>query len=149
MLDLDRSTPSAAHWSRSHYDALFAADGLQGRWERFAWVVQDDSEPVSTSANKPQVLGFLVAHRVDSEWELENIVVAAGARRKGFGILLLNQLIGDARAAHATGIFLEVRESNHDARALYEKHGFKTTAWRKNYYANPSDNAVLYRLNMR
>jgi [ribosomal protein S18]-alanine N-acetyltransferase len=147
MLELERSTPRAAHWPRSHYENLFATN-VQGHAERIAWVVQGDSEPVSTPSNESQVLGFLVAHRVDSEWELENIVVAAVKRRKGLGTMLLHKLINDARTTCATEIFLEVRESNLAARRLYEKHGFEEAGLRKNYYASPSENAVLYRLNV-
>jgi ribosomal-protein-alanine N-acetyltransferase len=42
-------------------------------------------------------------------------------------------------------VFLEVRESNSAARTLYEKAGFEATGLRKSYYANPVEDAVLYR----
>jgi ribosomal-protein-alanine N-acetyltransferase len=36
-----------------------------------------------------------------------------------------------------------VRESNISAQKLYEKHGFVQNGLRKNYYHNPTENAVL------
>ena len=38
---------------------------------------------------------------------------------------------------------LEVRESNTDARKLYENYGFIQEAVRKNYYENPVENACI------
>lgn len=42
-------------------------------------------------------------------------------------------------------LMLEVRESNASARALYEKYGFEQISVRKNYYQNPTENAIIYR----
>jgi ribosomal-protein-alanine N-acetyltransferase len=42
-------------------------------------------------------------------------------------------------------VFLEVRESNAAARALYANAGFEQTSRRKSYYANPLEDAILYR----
>jgi ribosomal-protein-alanine N-acetyltransferase len=39
-----------------------------------------------------------------------------------------------------------VRESNQAARALYIQLGFEESGRRKLYYANPQEDAVLYRL---
>ena len=43
-------------------------------------------------------------------------------------------------------LFLEVRENNTAARKLYEKTGFVEVGMRKNYYSNPTENAVLYKM---
>jgi ribosomal-protein-alanine N-acetyltransferase len=50
-------------------------------------------------------------------------------------------------AAHQTksSVFLEVRESNAPARALYENAGFKQTGRRPSYYTSPLEDAILYR----
>jgi ribosomal-protein-alanine N-acetyltransferase len=141
MIDLERQSPAAAHWSRQQYEGLFLATGSQQPSERRAWVVEDEG-----TASK--ILAFLIAHRVDSEWELENIAVAGKARRQGIGARLLAELIEHARAAHGRGIFLEVRESNQAARALYGKAGFKETGLRKSYYSDPPEDAILCRLSL-
>jgi ribosomal-protein-alanine N-acetyltransferase len=92
------------------------------------------------------MLAFLVAHRVDNEWELENIVVAEESQRRGVATRLLREFVDSARAKNADAIFLEVRQSNQAARALYRKFGFVETGARKGYYPTPPEDAILYRL---
>ena len=100
--------------------------------------------PTASSA----VSGFLVAIQIDAEWELENIVVDPGKRRRGFAKQLLEVLVATARSTNSESVFLEVRESNLAARSLYERAGFELTGHRKSYYANPQEDAVLYRLRL-
>jgi [ribosomal protein S18]-alanine N-acetyltransferase len=140
MMDLDRQSPSAAHWSRNRYEALLATtSGLTS--ERLAWVIENEGEARGIQA-------FLVAQRVDAEWELENIVVAGAARRRGLGARLLAELVTHARAEKGREIFLEVRESNQAARALYRKMGFEEKGLRKSYYSDPAEDAILCRLRL-
>jgi ribosomal-protein-alanine N-acetyltransferase len=119
---------------------MFVAAGSQPPSERFAWLVQEKEAP--------EILGFLVAHRLDAESELENIVVTEAARRQGAATILLGALIAHARAAQGSGIFLEVRQSNQSARALYRKLGFEETGLRKSYYSDPPEDAILCRLSL-
>jgi [ribosomal protein S18]-alanine N-acetyltransferase len=148
MMDLERHSPAAGHWERSQYDALFAPTNPPQRSQRFAWVVEDGGEAQSkeVSGATPVIVAFLIAHRVDAEWELENIVVAATARRSGIGKRLLGELVEHVRSTQGSEIFLEVRHSNHNARALYRKMGFEETGLRRGYYSNPTEDAILCRL---
>jgi ribosomal-protein-alanine acetyltransferase len=153
MMDLARESPSSPQWPQQHYEDLFAATNTRKEAQRFAWVIEapvikDGYEPKSIAGDTVRVLGFLVAHRIDGEWELENIVIATAERRKGRGSQLLKEFIAHVRTAHGNCIFLEVRESNDNARALYEKFGFEKAGVRKNYYGNPSEDAILHRLNL-
>jgi ribosomal-protein-alanine N-acetyltransferase len=91
------------------------------------------------------LLGFLVARHLAPEWELENLVVAPTIRRKGLGKRLLDGLLAHADGTNSDAVFLEVRESNASARALYESAGFAQTGRRKSYYAEPQEDAILYR----
>jgi ribosomal-protein-alanine N-acetyltransferase len=147
MMDLERASPSAAHWSRQQYEVLFVTPSGQ-QSERLAWVVEGAAQPGKVSNKTPEILAFMVAHRVDAEWELENIVVAGMARRQGVGMRLLGEFVAHARTRQDTGIFLEVRESNQSARALYRKVGFEETGLRKSYYADPPEDAILCRLRL-
>jgi ribosomal-protein-alanine N-acetyltransferase len=140
MMDLEQESPATAHWSRPQYEELFRVSKGQSS-ERVAWVGDDESAP-------HEVLAFLVAHKVDAEWELENIVVAEAARRQGIGTRLLRELIAHARAEHGNQILLEVRESNQSARALYRRAGFQETGLRKSYYSDPPEDAILYHLSL-
>ena len=135
MMALARQSASASQWSPQEYRSLFSSQTPH----RIALIG-------SHSNNSKSVLGFLIARHLAPEWELENIVVATSARRKGIGNLLLTALIAEARETNSDSVFLEVRESNAAARALYEKSGFQPTGRRKSYYSNPIEDAILYRL---
>lgn len=141
MMALQRENPAAADWSRQQYEALFVPTTGQKLSERLGRIVEDEGEV-------PRLLGFLVAQRVDAEWELENIIVAEAARRRGVGTRLIEELVAHVRAELGSGIFLEVRESNLSARALYRKLGFQETGLRKSYYSHPPEDAILCRLRL-
>jgi ribosomal-protein-alanine acetyltransferase len=158
MMDLERQSPLAAHWSRQQYEGLFVdpnvdriVDLRQQPSEPFVLIAQDNREseqqPESTLSSRG-ILAFLVAHRVDTEWELENIVVAEAARRRGVGDGLLRAFIAHARESRGNCIFLEVRGSNQAARALYRKAGFEEAGVRKSYYLCPVEDAILCRLSL-
>lgn len=134
MMVLEREAASAAHWSPERYEAVFAGPGTT----RLALIIEQDSA----------LQGFLVAHGVGPEWEVENIVVAGHARRKGLGAKLLGAFLDRARAQGARCVFLEVRESNLAARRLYDKLEFVESGRRPRYYRGPSEDAVLYRLSL-
>jgi len=150
MMHIEGQSPTAAHWSRQQYEFLFSAVGSQGQSERLAWVVQNDTEKRLDGGpdQDPKLLAFLVAHRIEREWELENVVVGESARRRGIATLLLRELIAQARAERGGNIFLEVRQSNRSARALYEKVGFVEIGLRNSYYAVPPEDAILYRFSL-
>ena len=149
MIELNRQSPTAAHWSRLQYDGLLVSND-SGSPQRFTWVVEDtDEKRVATVADSaPRLLAFLVAHRVDNEWELENFVVAEESRRRGVGTRLLGQFIDHARAQNAHAVHLEVRQSNQTARAFYRKVGFVEIGSRKGYYATPPEDAILCRFSL-
>jgi [ribosomal protein S18]-alanine N-acetyltransferase len=150
MMNLESLSPAAAHWPRQQYEGFFAPTSSQTPTERLVWVVEDESGDWSekSAGEECEILGFLVAHQVDAEWELENIVVAETARRRGLGTLLLQALIAQVSAKQGKSIFLEVRESNRSARALYQKVGFEEEGLRKSYYASPPEDAILCRLSL-
>jgi ribosomal-protein-alanine N-acetyltransferase len=144
MVALDRACITAAHWTEEQYLDAFARDGV----ERLVLAAETLSSTASDEANAitaSSLQGFLVARHVAAEWELENIVVAPTARRKGLGQQLLDALLAAARESGSSSVFLEVRESNASARSFYEEAGFKQTGRRKSYYANPTEDAVVYR----
>ena len=89
------------------------------------------------------VVGFIVVRQVAGrEWEILNLAVAPGARRRGIG----RHLLGDLLARHAGEFFLEVRESNFAARRLYEYAGFQEITKRLQYYTDPIEAAIVMKL---
>lgn len=145
IMDLELASPTAAHWSEGQYRELF--QGASGT-PRLILVAEQPAEERQGSQTSTRKVGFLVARQVASEWELENIAVSPLDRRKGIGKSLLEALFSEARRAQSASVFLEVRESNHPARRFYEKAGFQQAGRRRGYYANPAEDAVLYRWNV-
>jgi len=145
IMDLERASPTAAHWTEAQYRQ--AVQPGQDYAPRLVFVVKaspDSGEGVGCSL-ECDLLGFLVARPVVPEWELENIVVAPAARRNGLGRQLVEALLSTAQNTKSESVFLEVRESNVAARNLYQKMGFEQTGRSKSYYADPIEDAILYR----
>jgi ribosomal-protein-alanine N-acetyltransferase len=129
MMALEKHAVTAAHWSPLQYEEVFATREPR----RVALVIERDG-----------IQGFLVARAVDKEWEIENMAVSGPARRHGLGTRLLGEFLDRARLGGAEMVFLEVRESNHAARALYEKWAFVQSGRRKGYYCVPEEDAITY-----
>lgn len=69
---------------------------------------------------------------------LINIAVADTWRGKGLGEALLRHCIHYARGNGAEVLYLEVREDNDAAVALYQKYGFIVRGTQANYYSDGS-----------
>ena len=94
------------------------------------------------------VLGYTVAWFVLDEAELANLAVAPEARGQGIGALLLRGAIRSAEERGTASMYLEVRESNVSARALYASHGFAEVGRRPAYYRKPVEDALVLRRSM-
>src|SRR4030095_7435381 len=103
------------------------------------------------AARRPsgELVGYSAVWLVLDELHVHSIGVDPGSRRKGVGNVLMERVLSDARAAGASSATLEVRASNHAARALYERLGFTVEATRPSYYRNPTEDAlILWRRNL-
>ena len=94
-----------------------------------------------------KIIAFGVIYVCVDEADLANIAVIPECRRGGTGRSLLDRMMRDAREMGVLRTFLEVRESNIPARALYSSYGFAEIGIRRNYYKDPRENAVLMVLN--
>ena len=86
-------------------------------------------------AQAHQVLGFCILQPVLDEANLLLMAIHPSEQGKGLGYALLDHSIDQLKNSPIQ-IFLEVRESNKAAIALYEKSGFHQIDLRKNYYPN-------------
>lgn len=132
LMEIASHSQTAAQWNAAEYEKLFAADAVA---RRTTLVIELRGKPV----------GFLVGKEVGEEWEIENIIVAKKVQRRGLGRRLLNAFLMVVHDRGGRVVFLEVRESNLAARALYGKSGFAETGRRKNYYENPPEDALILR----
>ena len=68
------------------------------------------------------------------EAHITTLAVYSSYRQVGAGSLLLSHLLQEALSRGARQVFLEVRDSNVAARALYEKYNFTVIGRRNKYY---------------
>jgi ribosomal-protein-alanine N-acetyltransferase len=99
-------------------------------------------------AASDQILGYVVAWFVAGEGEISNIAVDPKAWGGGVGRALLNSALEEGRERSAGAVYLEVRESNARARALYDSTGFEEVGRRKGYYRRPVEDAIMLRRTM-
>jgi len=92
-----------------------------------------------------EVVGYVIAWFVAGQGEIANIAVAPASRGRGIGAALLDAALADGASQGATAIYLEVRESNHAARALYASRAFLEVGRRRGYYRRPLEDAIVLR----
>ncbi len=90
-----------------------------------------------------EVAGYVGCYCIDGTGEITNVAVKSDCRRKGIGSLLLEKLFTEGALLDTQEYFLEVRESNEAAIALYSRQGFVCEGIRKNFYEKPLENAVI------
>ncbi|HEX3141766.1 MAG TPA: ribosomal protein S18-alanine N-acetyltransferase [Rhizobacter sp.] len=81
-----------------------------------------------------ELLGYLIAMEGVDELHLLNITVAPAVQGQGHARFMLDELCALGRAKRAQQIWLEVRESNQRARAIYGHYGFTHVGLRRGYY---------------
>lgn len=94
------------------------------------------------------VVGYLIGRETGGTGEVLNLAVSPEFRRRGVGEALLSAGLAAFRRSRTEEVFLEVRESNTSARALYARHGFRPVGQRSAYYRNPKEDAVVLRLEL-
>ena len=100
---------------------------------------------VATEGLPESVCGYVIAAVITDEAEVLNLAVAGQSRRRGVGGRLLDAGLGMIREQGAREVFLEVRESNAAAIALYTSRGFAALSRRARYYRNPVEDALVLR----
>ncbi len=88
--------------------------------------------------NNNETLGFYIAEYVVGEATLMDICVKPSQQGKGYGKVLLDQFLAQAKVKGATKIWLEVRAKNISAQMLYMNAGFIETGRRTGYYPSSS-----------
>lgn len=89
------------------------------------------------------VAGYAGMYLSFEEGNITNVAVNPSGRRKGIGEKIVRDILNRAYEKGVRDVFLEVRETNSAAIALYEKIGFKEEGIRKNFYEKPKENALI------
>lgn len=103
---------------------------------------------VRRTPDTSEVTAFCNYWLVHDEVHLLNLATHPSWRRRGIATRLIEHLIDFARAHQCRYITLEVRASNHGARALYAAHGFVAQGVRPKYYSNNGEDAVVMTLEL-
>jgi [ribosomal protein S18]-alanine N-acetyltransferase len=114
-------------WSESSF-----REALDSPWS-FGLVAQAGS----------RIAGYLIAREVAGTGEVLNLAVSPDFRRRGVARSLLRAGLTYLRKRRVEEVFLEVRESNRSAQALYLSSGFKPVGQRAAYYRNPKEDALV------
>lgn len=90
-----------------------------------------------------EIVGYIVPWFVVDEVQIANITVKENFRQRGLGRMLLEHVLQLAEERRSRVIYLEVRDSNTAARALYESMGFVVEGMRPKYYGRGQEDAIL------
>ena len=90
-----------------------------------------------------RAVGYVGLMYVLDEGYISNVAVSPEHRRLGIADSLISALVEKANKKELSFVTLEVRKSNVPAIELYRKNGFSEVGLRKNYYAKPTEDAIL------
>ncbi len=99
--------------------------------------------PTLVAMDGDTVVGYVTGRGMPPEAELYRIATHPAYRGRGIGKALATAFRDALKALCCDSCFLEVRMSNTPARALYRTLGFAVCGTRRNYYRNPTEDAVL------
>lgn len=136
-------------WTQRHF-----SDSLQSGYPAVLLLGEarpgDVARPVRPDGRV--LLGYLVAMQGVDEVHLLNITVAPAHQRQGWARFMLDALVHWSRTQQAQWLWLEVRQSNTRAHALYARYGFNQVGVRRGYYPagqNAREDALVMSLNLK
>ena len=89
------------------------------------------------------LFAYISFYHVVDEMEIVNLAVDPCKRRQGFGRLLLTTALQTGQKMGMHKVWLEVREKNTPALALYSSVGFTKEGVRKGYYTDTNEDAFI------
>ena len=95
------------------------------------------------------VIAYGGIYLLGDDADITNIATLPSHRRRGAASAILSALEDCAFSRGAAAVHLEVRQSNTAAAALYASRGFTVDGIRRNYYKNPTEDAVLMTLHRK
>ncbi len=108
----------------------------------FSYICSEDGM-CFTALEDGRPIAYVIGRLIAPEGEIYRIAVDEAFRRRGVGFRLLSFALKTERGRGLEATFLEVRKSNIPARRLYKAYGFTEIGERKNYYKNPTEDAIL------
>ena len=105
--------------------------------------MESDNTIYIVAKENNNVAGYAGMYLSFEEGNITNVAVNPLSRRKRIGEKIVRDILNRAYEKGVRDVFLEVRETNSVAIALYEKIGFKEEGIRKNSYDKPRENALI------
>lgn len=91
------------------------------------------------------VIGYYSFAQILDEAHINNIAVKHEFQSKGYGSMLMQDMINTAKNNGIVAFTLEVEDGNDKAINLYKKFGFKSEGVRKKYYKNTKDAIIMWK----
>ena len=98
---------------------------------------------IESSISEREIVGLFSASVVLDEVQIDNVAVVERLRRRSIASRLIIEGLSIASRRGARSAVLEVRSANLPARLLYERHDFIVVGTRRDYYHDPSDDALI------
>lgn len=90
-----------------------------------------------------KVIGYIFYHAAIDEAVVINFAIDPEYQRQSYGQRLLAETMQKLLNNGVHYFYLDVRRSNDKAIALYSKMGFQSLGFRKDYYHQPQEDAVV------
>ncbi len=110
----------------------------------FTYLIRNDTVFL-VAEEKGEIAGYCGAVCAAEEADVTNVAVGEAYRNRGIGRALLKKLIHEVASRGVRTVFLEVRHGNKPAAALYEHFVFTRVGVRKDYYTQPTEDALVMR----
>ena len=111
--------------------------------ESFLEMIENENACYLVGLMGEEVVASCGLRHIVGEGEITNVVTKNTMRSKGIGKQMLLQLLEEGRKMGAKEFTLEVRVSNAGAIHVYESLGFVTEGVRKNFYEEPTEDALI------
>lgn len=89
------------------------------------------------------IIGYVGVWIMYEQSQITTVGIDPQYQRKGYGRILMEEMLNLATSQGCEVMSLEVRLSNHKAISLYKSLGFENQAIRKNYYQDNHEDAYL------
>ncbi len=128
-------------------DAVMAIEkaSFAAPWSRNMFLEEMNNRAARLMVFKSEdtLVGYMCFWEVLDEAHLMNVAVHPDHRGRGYGALIMEQLEAMCLRDGLRRIILEVGRRNLPARRLYRKCGFSAIGFRKKYYAEVQDDALI------
>ena len=93
------------------------------------------------------IIGYIIAKISIYETHILNLTISKNFRSNGIASQLLEMVFAKCFIMNSLNLYLETRVDNIPAIHLYEKHGFRRIAIRKDYYKTPDgrEDAIVFK----